>query len=721
MSIPTVSNYPNSFDNDTNLCLVHDSLRVRLLEDYTPGDTSITIDGDNSLFPPSGYITLTEQCSTPEFRALTFWYESLTSTTFDGLVLLPEFTDSAKPKFQTNVTMNVTAAQHNAIKDALIAIEEFIGVKGTTDKKPFGSTMEGRLNFLRNLVLRPRAWFSINQRVGIVPLLVTFTDMSFRNPTNYVWDFGDGSSSNVSIISNDVISTTSNVVSHVYYQPGIFDVTLTVLNEFGSDVVVFPSIINARSRAPDPATISVTAGAFQMTQDIDPEEEFLYEHLVPGILKTRINTSVALSILDSGEQVGDEIISYTWKLGDDLSHADSPTTNASYSVGGIYDIKLRVDTQFDAYRITTLKEGIEVVEDTNLFMCIFDPVITGSGVTQNINAYEFGQLSETFKVNNRSALPVTRNYNFLSTSETNYEQQKREFLRNNGFTNRTNTDSGDNGTALAYWAEGAAEGESLSTHTIRMVEYEGFTDIWRTPSSFTFNRPWNWVSLNSPTGIYFYFGLNNAGTSSTNTTRTEIELVALGQTDTTLTVSNFKNGAEELLTQVGSGTGGQFSVYRSTWNGNNGYIIRNDGVNTFFRLKSFYRTEGILSDPVLYIRKLTDMPGSVKLEGQMVSLTQGVYFFNNSGEIAVYSPTSNTWAVGGPGVNSPSFRSLQDSSVSGFDSSTNTLLATSDKDRRAYLSYDYSVNAFLRFNEADLTFAALTSRPLGEQFVCGCF
>jgi PKD repeat protein len=721
MSIPTVSLFPETFDDDTNLCLVHDSLRVRLLEDYAPGDTSILIDGDNSLFPSSGYITLTEQCSDPSLRAQTFWYESLTSTSFDGLILLPEFTDTAKPKFQTNVTMNVTAAQHNAIKDALIAIQEFVGIKGTTDVRPFGATMEGRLNFLRNLVLRPRAWFSVNQRIGIVPLLVTFTDLSFRDPTNYVWDFGDGSSSNISVISNDVISTTATQISHIYYQPGIFDVSLTVSNEFGSDVIVLPNLINARLRAPDPALISVTAGAFQEIIDINPDDEFLYTHLVPGIMKTRINTSFALSVLNNGEQTGDEIISYTWKLGDNLDHTESSTTNASYSIGGIYDIKLRVDTEFGAYRITTLENSVEVVEDTNLFLCIFDPVVTGSDVTQNVSAYEFGQISETFKLTNRSSLPVTRNYNFLSPLEINYSQQKREFLRNNGFTNRTNILSGDNGTAIVYWAEGGASGSLLSNQTTRVVEYEGFTDIWRTPASFTFNRPWNWVALNSPNGVYFYFGLDDGGTSSTNAVRTEIEFVTLGQIDTTLSLSNFKNGAEELLTQVGSGTGGQFSVYRRTWNGNNGYIIRNDGVNVFFRLKSFYRTEGILSDPLLYIKKLTDMPGSTKVEGEMVSLTQGVYFFNNSGEIAVYSPTSSTWAVGGPGINSPSFRSLQDSTVSGFDSTANTLIAASDNDRRAYLSYDYSPNAFLRFNEADLTFQSLTPRPLGEQFVCGVF
>ncbi|MGC5231082.1 hypothetical protein, partial [Klebsiella pneumoniae] len=72
---------------------------------------------------------------------------------------------------------------HNNLKDALIAIEEFIGIKGTVDVKPLGPTMEGRINFLRRLVLRPRAWFSVNRRVGIVPLAVEFTNLSFRNPT----------------------------------------------------------------------------------------------------------------------------------------------------------------------------------------------------------------------------------------------------------------------------------------------------------------------------------------------------------------------------------------------------------------------------------------------------------------------------------------------------------------------------------------------------------
>jgi hypothetical protein len=109
------------------------------------------------------------------------------------------------------------------------------------------------------------------------------------------------------------------------------------------------------------------------------------------------------------------------------------------------------------------------------------------------------------------------------------------------------------------------------------------------------------------------------------------------------------------------------------------------------------------------------------MEGQLVSLANGIYFFNNSGEIAVYSPVTNVWTVGGPGANSPSFRSLQDTSVSTFDSTSNTLFAVSDNDRRAYLSYDYSTKAFIKFTESDLTFNTLPSRPTGSQFILGIY
>jgi hypothetical protein len=121
MSIPTSPLYPDTFDSTSNLYRVHDSLRVKLLEDYTPGDTTITIDGDITNFPATGVITLTEQVSAIDVRAISFYYGSRTASTFNSLEILPGFTDVSKPKRITNVTQNVMADHHNNLKDAPLA------------------------------------------------------------------------------------------------------------------------------------------------------------------------------------------------------------------------------------------------------------------------------------------------------------------------------------------------------------------------------------------------------------------------------------------------------------------------------------------------------------------------------------------------------------------------------------------------------------------------
>src|SRR5260221_5085171 len=114
-----MNDYPTSFDSD-NLYTVYDALRVRLVEDYNPGDTSIVVTGDTTLWPSSGILTATEQCSDIDKRALAFFYSGKTATTFTGLQLLPQFVDVVKPKRLTDVTQNVMAEHHNTLKDALI-------------------------------------------------------------------------------------------------------------------------------------------------------------------------------------------------------------------------------------------------------------------------------------------------------------------------------------------------------------------------------------------------------------------------------------------------------------------------------------------------------------------------------------------------------------------------------------------------------------------------
>jgi len=74
-----------------------------------------------------------------------------------------------------------------------------------------------------SLVTPPVASFTANPTNGVEPLTVTFTDTSTGTITNRFWDFGDGSTTNV----------TTNVVVHTY-AAGNFPVTQVVSGPGGA-------------------------------------------------------------------------------------------------------------------------------------------------------------------------------------------------------------------------------------------------------------------------------------------------------------------------------------------------------------------------------------------------------------------------------------------------------------------------------------------------------
>ena len=753
MAIPTVSNYPVSFDTDTNLYVVHDMLRLRLAEDYLAGDAVITVEDNITImanFPPDGLITLTDQCSDIDERALSFHYGSRTDTTFNDLVLLPEFTDVSKPKKNTNVTLNVMAAHHNNIKDSLIAIEEFIGIKGTVDNRPYGDTMEGRINFLHRVALRPRAWFTVNKTIGIVPLVVEFKDLSQRVATgcpvgdvSYLWDFGDQTSSTISVFPvisvTDVVPTSdSNIlvrdlnggtIIKTYNTPGTFDGTLTISDDFGSSTVVFPNLINARYPVPEEAQIEISPTSDQeLNDDIlrTPMNSLIFLEVPSGELPgSDPSRSYAGEALDGIGNAIDPITAYTWALADDLNHDSSKEARASYGIGGLYDIVLRVDTLSKSFRITQRINAIDVIENQNLWLW----TTPNSLYPNRVQAYEFGLISETFKVGSGQSLNISRNSSFLNGTN-NSEQAIREFKRNNGFSPRSTVGSGSkSSTALIYWASGRDSSDSSALETVDYTTFNGFLDTYTTSASFS--RPWNWASFNGPSNTHFFLG-NKTGsiapnTSPTNTEKTTLNLTGLTTSSVSFSTPNYSNGADELEENVATyveGTipdDGYFGVHRTAWLDSTGYLVRNSGVGLFFRLLNFYHTEGTFSNLFQSIRKQPDMSGIAKLEGQLVGISDSVIFFNNTGSISIWDTTDSLWRVGGPGVNATAFTNLQDSSVSGFANETNTLLGASDGDQQVYLSYDYSTKAFIKFNRTDLTFSTVTSRPEGEQWLMGVY
>ncbi len=81
-------------------------------------------------------------------------------------------------------------------------------------------------------VTGPQAQFSLNSVVSCAPTVVNFNDNS-SGAIQWNWNFGDG---NQSIINDPV---------HIYNEPGIYDVTLTVTDGSGcSDTLIRPALVH---------------------------------------------------------------------------------------------------------------------------------------------------------------------------------------------------------------------------------------------------------------------------------------------------------------------------------------------------------------------------------------------------------------------------------------------------------------------------------------------
>ncbi len=94
-----------------------------------------------------------------------------------------------------------------------------------TAASPRVSNMETKADYIAAVVAcKLVAVFSAAPLDGPSPLTVTFTDQS-QNATAWLWDFGDGSSS------------TAQNPTHTYTEIGTTTVTLTVMNECGSDTI----------------------------------------------------------------------------------------------------------------------------------------------------------------------------------------------------------------------------------------------------------------------------------------------------------------------------------------------------------------------------------------------------------------------------------------------------------------------------------------------------
>ena len=761
----SLSNFPESFDTNQNLYLVHDYLRLKLAEDYTPGDDVIYVYGSKnimSVFPNTseggGIITLVDQCDDVLKRAISFNYTSRTNNDqlditqpwqFIGLKLIKGenneevFQDVKKYKNVTTVCQNVIAQHHNSLKDAIINIQSFAGIEGKIASLPERGTMEERINYLRKLVLGPRAWFGVDKNISIYPFSAVFNDLSFgfgtdglNKKTTYTWFFDlskqpDGTyspNSQDSVLIYEKLSSEKREIKYTYNLPGYYTVGLKLENEFGSDFVVFEKMINVRCKIPNEAKITISEAPNQINYG--------------NSKRCGVGESIQVSVSDGGQitqPVLDIIKTYTWNIADDLNHFNNSTTKCSFSVGGKYDVGLRVDTNFGNFRITTFPEILDIVEKTNLWLWTIN-----SNKDKIIN-HEFGLISETFKTLSEYDIEkiddsfIKSKCDVSSFNYSNLCRQLREFNRNNGFAKTGTTLSGDRGSSLIYWASGRSGAfDNSSVEKIRFRKFTGFTQVYQNISisgDSYLSRPWNWVDFATPYNLYFCYGKRTTESQETNNSFSKINLSNFSLSSfSDIQYSNFGDELKtNTITECWQGSDlvpcsssnidyrSRFSSQRSCWKDGSGYILRNEGEGNFFRFRNFYKTSGVTINEINTIRRISDLSGPVKSEGQLLSMSDGVFLFNNSGSISIFNTSTNVWATGGPGNNSSEFRFLQDVNKPFFDDQNQTLLATTDNDQTAYLSYDYSQNSFIKFNNVDLTFKYIGSRPEGDQWQLRCY
>ncbi len=126
-------NFPSSFDTNTTLYLAVNNIRTRLTAGIDDSVTTIPV-LDTTGFPPTGYITILSGDDITKAEAMT--YTGLTGSSFTGVTRGAGGTTALEHFASDNVDLTIVADHHNALKEAVIALENFVGVSGSENFVP---------------------------------------------------------------------------------------------------------------------------------------------------------------------------------------------------------------------------------------------------------------------------------------------------------------------------------------------------------------------------------------------------------------------------------------------------------------------------------------------------------------------------------------------------------------------------------------------------------
>ena len=648
MSFVENSNYPTQLDSESNLFLVKDSAKTSLTQVFNPTDTTISVDSTSG-FPDVGIITLIgpqeEDITT---RACSLLYTGKTETTFTGLSSMPFSTPTMK-EIGSLVVMNVRAEHHNQIASALMAMEAYVGTAhGESD------TLQNQLNQLVTLIPVPIAMFNVSVGTGLANQTeFQFEDASFGSPTSWIWNFGDGGTS------------LEENPTHIYTTPGVYDVTLTVSNGYGTDTITLVDIVSVMDQPPQNALVAFSVD----------------KALVGSIVWVTASADTA---------PGNPISTYAWYDGtndqDPNDYPSQATVGMVYERGGLYYIHSKIITLAGNYAwakhlVGSSEVPLDIVEMQNLWHLIMD-----EGTTL-VRSYELGLISLTYKVGGRQTFDLQLDTAHLYSPIENH-------LMSKGFVHLNNFEH-----AVVWTPAGAI---------ISVAKLNTLLDSWSSEVTWQHPKLWNWTVLDFYGRVYVLQGTTDEVAWLT----TDNELAIFDAEINTWTSINLPDSAYLDAWELKNYPDTCPTGYRACTKEGLGYIIRTRGPLTDREFTPLY-----VFDPTsnVWVEKANIPSGLGLSEGQITPLVDGIYMFWNSAHILRYDTLANVWVIANQ-EGDDQWHSLQDTEVPGYDSPSASLLVASDNNTKAFLSFDYSASAFIYFNQVSSTFQKYTGRPVGDQW-----
>lgn len=209
-----LSLFPDAIDDKDSLYEVKNNAETKLRAGLSYTGKMVIVE-DTTSFPNKGLIRIGNE-NTGNYELI--YYDLKTKNAFKDIIRGFAGSKQSQWAFGSKITNAVTAEPHNAVKDAVLKMEEKIGTKTNTVK----DTLFDKIKSIEARFLAPRAVFRAYPKKGPPPLKVTFQNFSEGNIVRYLWDFGDGSQS------------FEKNPTHEYVTEGKYTVKLNIITSTGA-------------------------------------------------------------------------------------------------------------------------------------------------------------------------------------------------------------------------------------------------------------------------------------------------------------------------------------------------------------------------------------------------------------------------------------------------------------------------------------------------------